>query len=175
MPDKLTPLISKTEIAAAVQQIAEAIDRDYQDCPPVLVVTLRGAFMFAADLARAIQVPIHSIEFIRVSSYGSATVSSGHASIIMGLEPEAIANQHVIVIEDIIDTGTTAAKMLQEFQSYQPASLKLCALLDKPDRRKVAISIDYSGITIPDRFIIGYGIDFNQRYRQLPEIYTINE
>ncbi|HEY9643092.1 MAG TPA: hypoxanthine phosphoribosyltransferase [Coleofasciculaceae cyanobacterium] len=173
MEDTLTSLVSTLEIADAVKRLAQEIDRDYANRSPVIVVVLKGAFMFAADLVRAMQTPIQNIEFIRLSSYGSATVSAGEVSVMMELNREAIANQDVIVVEDIIDTGATTAQALQELQTYQPASLKLCALLDKPDRRKVAVAIDYLGLSVPDRFIVGYGMDFDQKYRQLSAIYTL--
>lgn len=175
MPDNLTLLISSPEIVAAVQRLAQEIDRDCSDRSPVIVTVLKGAFIFAADLVRAMQTPIQRMEFVRFSSYGSAKISSGEVAVHMGLEPGSVLNQDVIVIEDIIDTGTTTAKVLSDLQEHQPRSLKLCTLLDKPDRRKVAVSIDYLGFTVPDRFIVGYGTDFNQRYRQLPAIYTLDE
>lgn len=173
--ESLTLLISAADVAEAVQQLAQDIDKDYADRHPVIVVVLKGAFMFAADLVRAMQTPIQTIEFIQASSYGTATVSSGAVSVIMGLEPEAIAHQDVIVVEDIIDTGTTTARILADLQIYQPASLKLCALMDKPDRRKVTVTIDYLGMAVPDRFIVGYGTDFAQKYRQLDAVYAIEE
>jgi len=175
MEKKLTPLLSEAELAEAVRRLAQEIDKDYANRSPIIVVVLKGAFIFAADLVRAMQTPIQTIEFIRVSSYGDGTTSSGTVSVVMGLEPAAIAHQDVILVEDIIDTGTTTAKTLEDLQTYQPASLKLCALLDKPDRRKVAVAIDYLGIKIPDEFIVGYGTDFAQKYRQLAALYAIKE
>jgi hypoxanthine phosphoribosyltransferase len=175
MEESLTPLIPATDIADAVQRLVQKIDKDYVDRSPVIVVVLKGAFIFAADLVRAMQTPIQAIEFIRASSYGSGTTSSGTVSVMMGMEPATIAHQDVIVIEDIIDTGMTTARILEDLHTYQPASLKLCALMDKPNRRQVKVAIDYLGITVPDRFIVGYGVDFAQRYRQLDALYTIEE
>jgi hypoxanthine phosphoribosyltransferase len=115
------------------------------------------------------------VEFLRLSSYGDTTVSAGHATVSMGLSPEASTNQRVVVVEDIVDTGLTTDTALRYVQRYQPASLQLCTLLDKPARRQVPVPIDYLGHTVPDRFIVGYGIDFAQQYRQLPAIYTLED
>lgn len=173
MQTPLTLLISQEEIADAVQRLAQELDRDYAQHSPVLVGILKGSFVFLADLMRAMQTPIANIEFLRLSSYGDATVSSGHASVVLGLAEEAIRAQHVILVEDIVDTGITTNTALEYLQRYQPASLALCALLDKPARRQVPVTIDYLGLTIPDRFIVGYGIDYAQHYRQLPAIYAL--
>jgi hypoxanthine phosphoribosyltransferase len=169
------PLIAQATIAAAVQRLAQEIDRDYEGRSPLLLGILKGSFIFLADLVRAMQVPIRDVEFMRFSSYGSSTTSSGQAQMQMGIAAEAIVNQDVIVVEDIIDTGITTTAALEMLRQYHPASLKLCALLDKPARRRQPVQIDYLGFTIPDRFIVGYGIDFNQQYRQLPAIYELDE
>jgi hypoxanthine phosphoribosyltransferase len=169
------PLITQATIAAAVQRLAQEIDRDYEGCSPLLIGILKGSFIFLADLVRAMQVPIRDVEFMRFSSYGSSTTSSGQAQMQMGVAAETIVNQDVIVVEDIIDTGITTTTALTILRQYHPASLKLCALLDKPARRRQPVQIDYLGFTIPDRFIVGYGIDFNQQYRQLPAIYGLDE
>jgi hypoxanthine phosphoribosyltransferase len=169
------PLITQATIAAAVQRLAQEIDRDYEGCSPLLIGILKGSFIFLADLVRAMQVPIRDVEFMRFSSYGSSTTSSGQAQMQMGVAVETIVNQDVIVVEDIIDTGITTTTALTILRQYHPASLKLCALLDKPARRRQPVQIDYLGFTIPDRFIVGYGIDFNQQYRQLPAIYGLDE
>jgi hypoxanthine phosphoribosyltransferase len=122
------------------------------------------------------ETPLRSIEFLRLSSYGPGTVSSGRARVVMG--PDAIGaveGQEVIVVEDIVDTGITTAAALRYLRRLRPASLKVCALLDKPSRRRVTVAIDYLGFTVPNRFLVGYGIDLDQRYRQLPEIYYLEE
>ncbi|WP_404790647.1 hypoxanthine phosphoribosyltransferase [Altericista sp. CCNU0014] len=173
MTDRLVPLISQQTIAETVKRLARDIDRDYGDRPPVVVGVLKGSFIFLADLIRAMQTPIKRVELIKLSSYGSGTVSSGTVSMQLDVPAEAIAGQDVILVEDIVDTGLSVAKAFQVLGSYSPQSLKLCTLLDKPDRRKVPVTIDYCGITIPDRFIVGYGIDFGEQYRQLPDIYTL--
>jgi hypoxanthine phosphoribosyltransferase len=172
---KLVPLISQTELSQAVEQLAEQLDRDYAELAPIVVCVLKGSFIFTADLVRQMQTPIQTIEFMRLSSYGSSTVSSGEAKVLMGLSKQTIANQHVILVEDIVDTGISTNRAIEILKSYQPASLKTCVLLDKPERRKVAVAIDYLGITIPDRFIVGYGLDANEQYRQLPAIYALED
>lgn len=175
MPTELVPLIARPELDATIARLADAISRDYGDHPIVVLGVLKGSFMFMADLIRAIQTPIRSVEFIRLSSYGSGTVSSGTVTMQIDLPPEAIAQQHVLLVEDIVDTGLSTSRAIAALQAYQPASLKLCSLLSKPDRRKIDVAIDYLGLTVPDRFIVGYGIDFDEQYRQLSGIYTLEE
>lgn len=170
---QLVPLLSETEISVAVHRLAQEIDQHYSGQSPILICMLKGSFMFFADLIRAIQTPLPTIEFMQVSSYGSGTVSSGEARMVLGIAPDLVTNQHVILVEDIVDTGTTTSTVMQLLNEYHPASLKLCSLLDKPSRRKTPVVIDYLGFTVPDRFIVGYGIDFNQQYRQLPAIYCV--
>ena len=136
---------------------------------------LKGSFIFLADLVRQMKTPLQSIEFMRLSSYGSATVSSGSASITMGLPPEIVAGRELIVIEDIVDTGITTLAVLSYLEEQKPASVAVCALLDKPSRRQVSVEVGYVGLTVPDQFIVGYGTDLDQKYRQLPEIYILEE
>ncbi len=175
MNRNLVHLISQAEIVSTVRRLAVEIDRDYQDRSLVLVGILKGSFIFLADLVREIEIPIANIEFLRLSSYGSSMVSSGEAKITMNLPPKAIAGKDILVVEDIVDTGITTDTALRYLQNYQPASLRLCALLDKPARRQVPVKIDYLGSTVEDLFIVGYGIDFDQKYRQLPDIYYLEE
>ncbi len=175
MNRNLVHLISQAEIVRIVRRLAVEIDRDYQDRSLVLVGILKGSFIFLADLVREIQMPIANIEFLRLSSYGSSMVSSGEAKISMNLPPKAIAGQDIVLVEDLVDTGITTDTALRYLQNYQPASLRLCALLDKPARRQVPVKIDYLGSTVEDLFIVGYGIDFDQQYRQLPDIYYLKE
>jgi hypoxanthine phosphoribosyltransferase len=172
---KLVPLISQQEIAAEVQRLAGELDRDCGSGSPTLVGILRGSFIFLADLVRQMQTPLRSIEFMQMSSYGAGAVSSGRARVIIGLSREAVAGRDVIVVEDIVDTGITTSAVLRYLSWRQPASLRLCALLDKPSRRVMPVAIDYLGFTVPDRFLVGYGTDLDQRYRQLPAIYTLGE
>jgi hypoxanthine phosphoribosyltransferase len=175
MERKLVHLISTEAIAVTVNRLAQELDRDYENRAPLLVGILKGSFIFLADLVRKMKTPICSIEFICLSSYGASTVTSGQATMIMGLPKEKVIGKDVIVIEDIVDTGITTATVLNYLKSYNPASVKLCTLLDKPARREMPVTIDYLGLTIPDQFIVGYGIDFNQKYRQLPAIYALRE
>jgi hypoxanthine phosphoribosyltransferase len=175
MPDTLAALISQDAIAQAIQRLAQEIDRDYRDRSLVVVGVLKGSFIFLADLVRAIQTPIEAIEFMRFSSYGSATVSAGEARMIMNLSEEAVLDRHILLVEDIIDTGITTNSVMEQLKQYRVASLKMCALLDKPSRRQVPVAIDYLGFTVPDLFVVGYGIDFDEKYRQLPAIYTVEE
>jgi hypoxanthine phosphoribosyltransferase len=175
METKLTPLLSEEAIAATVKRLARQLDKDYDHHSLMLVGILKGSFIFLADLVRNMKTPISNIEFMRLSSYGSKTISSGKAEVVMGVSEEVIRNQHVLLVEDIIDTGITTIAALAKLRSYNPASLKLCALLDKPARRQVPVTIDYLGLTVPNRFIVGYGIDFDQKYRQLPAIYMLDE
>jgi hypoxanthine phosphoribosyltransferase len=175
MATKLIPLLSEETIAATVKRLARQLDRDYEHRSPMLVGILKGSFIFLADLVRNMKTPLSNIEFMRLSSYGSKTISSGKVQVIMGVSEEVISNQHVLLVEDIIDTGITTTAALANLKAYNPASLKLCALLDKPARRQVPMTIDYLGLTVPNRFIVGYGIDFDQKYRQLPAIYVLGE
>ena len=171
MEPKLGLLFTKDEIAAAVSRLAEEISRDYRDKHPILIAVLKGSFMFLADLVRQLNFPLE-IEFVRLSSYGEGTESSGKVEMEPGA-PAHIRDRHVLVIEDIIDTGLTAAFLLEHLRRKKPASLKLCTLTDKPARRKVKVNIEYLGLTVPDKFIVGYGIDYDERYRHLPEIYFL--
>jgi hypoxanthine phosphoribosyltransferase len=175
METKLTPLISEETIATTVKRLARQLDKDYDHHSLMLVGILKGSFIFLADLVRNMKTPINNIEFMRLSSYGSKTSSSGKVEVVMRVSEEVIKNQHVLLVEDIIDTGITTTAALVNLRSYNPASLKLCALLDKPARRQVPMTIDYLGLTVPNRFIVGYGIDFDQKYRQLPAIYMLDE
>ncbi len=183
MNSNLVHLISQAEIASTVRRLALEIERDHQDSSLVLIGILKGSFIFLADLVRQIDIPIENIEFLRLSSYGSSMVSSGQATITMSLSDKArrkadlfeIAGKDIVLVEDIVDTGITTDTALRYLQNYQPASLQLCTLLDKPVRRQVPVKIDYVGFTVEDLFIVGYGIDFDQKYRQLPDIYYLEE
>ena len=129
--------------------------------------------MFLADLARQLQTPVRLVDFVRVESYGAEMVSTGRPRIVQGIPRESVAGQDVLVVEDIVDTGATTAAVLRYLRRHRPASLRLCALLDKPCRRRVDVSVDYVGMTIPDQFVVGYGLDLDQRYRDLPEIWIV--
>jgi hypoxanthine phosphoribosyltransferase len=169
---KLSPLFSGEEIAATVKRLAAEIGRDYRDKRPLLIGVLKGSFMFLADLIRLLDFPLE-VEFVRLSSYGGGK-SPGRIKLVQAVQTK-IKDRHVLVIEDIIDTGRTTAFVLEHLRQEKPASLKLCTLTDKPSRRQVAVNIDYLGLTVPNKFIVGYGIDWDERFRYLPGIYTIEE
>ena len=161
-------LFSEEQLAQRVSEIAEQINRDYADKEILLVSVLRGSFIFMADLARKITRPCR-IDFMSVSSYGKGTSSSGQVQITKDLS-EDITGMHVIVIEDILDSGNTLSYLLRLLEQRHPASIRLCTLLDKPDRRVKHVEVHYSGFTIPDAFVVGYGLDCAERYRNLPYI-----
>lgn len=175
MNPKLVPYISEVEIAKTVQTLAQQIDQDYAGQPIIVVAVLKGAFIFVADLIRKLKTPIHRVELIRLSSYGAGTTSSGQVKVLSDLPPAAIAQQHVLLVEDIVDTGRSTTVAINLLKQHNAASIKLCSLLDKPSRRVVPVHIDYLGITIEDRFVIGYGLDWDERYRELPGIYVVEE
>ena len=169
---KLTLLFTGDEIAATVRRLAAEIGRDYHDKHPILIGVLKGSFMFLADLIRLFDFPLE-VEFIRLSSYGGGK-SPGKIKLVQGVQSK-VKGRHVLVIEDIIDTGLTTAFVLDYLSKEKPASLKLCTLTDKPARRKVPVNIDYLGLTVPNKFIVGYGIDWNERFRYLPGIYAMED
>ncbi|MGF1589673.1 MAG: hypoxanthine phosphoribosyltransferase [Pleurocapsa sp.] len=175
MNSNLIQLISQAEIANTVRRLGLELDRDYQDRSLVPIGILKGSFIFLADLVREIKTPINNIDFLRLSSYGSSMISSGQAKITMSPSSKAITGKDIVLVEDIVDTGMTTHAALQYLHNCQPASLRLCALLDKPSRRQVPVKIDYLGFEVEDLFVVGYGIDFDQKYRQLPNIYYIVE
>ncbi len=161
-------LISERRLRARTRAIGLEIRRDYRGKDLVLVGILKGAFVFMADLARSIGLPL-TCEFMKVSSYGSGTVSSGRLRFDFDVS-QSLRGRHVIVVEDIIDTGRTAAKVLEALRGKRPAGLRLCALLHKPGRERVRVTIDYLGFTIPNRFVVGYGLDHDGRHRNLPYV-----
>lgn len=161
-------LFTQEQVAARVREMAAQISRDYAGKTPLVVGILRGSFIFMADLVRAMDIPL-TLDFMVASSYGAGTVSSGKVKISLDLQ-EDIAGRDVLLVEDILDTGNTLSKLVAELKGRQPASLKLCVLLDKPERRTKPIEADYVGFTIPDAFVVGCGLDYNQLYRQLPYI-----
>lgn len=161
-------LITKEEIQARTKELGAQITKDYEGKDLLVICILKGALPFMADLIREIQLPL-SIDFMAVSSYGDATTSSGAVMILKDLETN-INGRNVLIVEDIIDTGLTLKYLVENLQARKPASLKICTLLDKPDRRKVDIKVDYKGFQIPDAFVVGYGLDFAELYRNLPDI-----
>lgn len=164
--------LSEQEIRDVVSRLAGEISQDYAGKRPILLGVLKGAFIFLADLVREIEVPL-TVDFIRAQSY-KGTTTSGEVVLSMG-DVVDVRGQDVLVVEDIVDTGTTVKCLLDYLAKDEPASLKLCALLDKPSRRETAVDIDYLGFIVPDRFVVGYGTDLNQSGRNLPGIYALDD
>lgn len=159
-------LIPEAAIRVRVGELGQAISRDYDGKEPLLVGILTGAFVFLSDLLREISIPCH-IDFMATSSYGEATESSGIVRILKDLD-QTIEGRHVLIVDDIIDTGLTMDYLLETLKARYPASLRVCALLDKVPRRRREVRIDYRGFEIPDKFVVGYGLDFAGRYRNVP-------
>jgi hypoxanthine phosphoribosyltransferase len=164
----LEPLISAEQITRRVRELGAQIERDYQGKELVLLGVLKGSYMFISDLARTIDLPL-SIDFIGLSSYGEATESSGVVKITSDLA-KPIESKHVLIVEDIVDTGLTMRYLLDNLATRHPASVKLCTLLHKPSRARTRIPIDYLGFQIEDRYVVGYGLDHDDKYRNLPFI-----
>ncbi|MGA2368168.1 MAG: hypoxanthine phosphoribosyltransferase [Dehalococcoidia bacterium] len=161
-------LITRQDIQAAIERMAGEIRRDYSDKNPLLIGILKGSFIFMADLVRQIAMPLE-VTFMRLSSYGSGIESSGKIKVLTRLSEE-VKDRHIIVIEDTIDTGLTTAYFIDYLNKKKPASVRLCSLTDKPSRHKIPVKIDYLGFTVPDKFIVGYGIDWDEKYRYLSDI-----
>ncbi|MDD2211656.1 MAG: hypoxanthine phosphoribosyltransferase [Clostridia bacterium] len=161
-------LLSEEQLQSKVRELGARISSDYQDKNLVVLGILKGAVVFLADLIREIKVPLE-LDFMAVSSYGMSTHASGVVRILKDLERD-IVGKDVLIIEDIVDTGLTLSYLKENLRARNPASLKICTLLDKPDRRKVPILPDYKGYNIPDEFVVGYGLDYGERYRNLPYI-----
>ena len=168
MAEKIRVLISEEEVDAKIAEIGKQISDDYAGESVHLLCILKGSVFFTCELAKRITVPV-SLDFMSVSSYGDGTKSSGIVKIAKDLD-ETIEGKNVIVIEDIIDSGRTLHYLLDVLQKRNPKSMKLCTLLDKPDRRVVDVKVDYTGFAIPDEFVVGYGLDYAQKYRNLPYI-----
>ena len=161
-------LFSQQQLEERVDQIAQEITRDYAGKEIVLISVLRGSFVFMADLCRRIDLPC-TIDFMSVSSYGKGTSSSGQVQITKDLSGD-ISGKHILVVEDILDSGNTLSYLLKLLEQRAPASIRLCTLLDKPERRVKPVEVHYSGFTIPDAFVVGYGLDYAEHYRNLPYI-----
>ena len=166
-------LFSRQEIEATVRKLAAEIRKDYQGKSPLLVGILKGSFMFMADLIRLLDFPLE-VDFIRLSSYGRGRESSGKVKVVQDLSSQ-VRGREVLVIEDIVDTGITISFLLDYLRKKKPASLRLCALTDKPSRRRVPVTIDYLGFTVPDKFLVGYGLDWDEKFRNLPDICVLEE
>lgn len=172
MSEHIRVMLPEEEIEKRIKELGEEISRDYKGEEVYLIGVLRGAAFFTCELAKRITVPV-TLDFLSTSSYGSGTVSSGNVKLKQDVEinPEG---KNVIITEDIIDSGNTLAFLQRLFKDRKAKSVKLCAMLDKPDRREVDVSLDYKGFTIPDEFVVGYGLDYDQKYRNLPYIGIIS-
>ena len=166
-------LFSRVKIDATVRRLATEIVRDYQGKHPLFISVLKGSFVFMADLIRFLDFPLE-VDFIRVSSYGKGTQTSGKVKVVQGLR-SSIKGRDVLVIEDIVDTGLTIAFLLDYLRKKEPASLRLCSLTDKPSRRKIPVTIDYLGFTVPNKFVVGYGLDYDEKFRNLPDICVVED
>jgi len=162
------PLFSSDEIAARIETLAAQIDKDYRGREILMIAVLKGSFLFVADLIRAVKTPA-VIDFVRLASYGSATQSSGIIEVRKDLEM-SIKDKHVLVVEDIVDSGLTLESLRSMLLNRQPASLKICTLIDKQAHRVTDVPVDYIGFSMDDGFIVGYGLDLDERYRDLPDI-----
>ncbi len=172
-PTEKSIFIEKTKIDSAVNRIAACIEKDYSDKNPVLIGILKGSFVFLSDLVRRLPIDIE-IDFVKVASYGSGTCSCGEAKLLHDTSID-VRDRDVIVVEDIVDTGITTSFVCDHMKSRGAGTVRLCTLLNKPSRRQVDVRIDYEGITVPDKFIVGYGLDCAEKYRNLPAIYFIEE
>lgn len=166
-------LIDRTTISATVQKLAKRISADYRGGDLVLICILKGAFVFLSDLIRCLDIPVE-IDFVRLASYGSGQVSSRNTKITKDVE-SPILDKHILIVEDIVDTGWTLAYLMETLSAHHPKSLKICTLLNKEARREANIQLDYVGFEIEDRFVVGYGLDFNENYRSLPDICYVEE
>jgi hypoxanthine phosphoribosyltransferase len=171
-PSKPEILLAKEEIKKEVARLAQEISRDYQGKYPLLLGILKGSFVFMADIIRLLEIPVE-IDFVRVSSYGSAKVSSDKITVVQGLRTP-VKGRDVLIIEDIVDTGLTVGYFLNYLRKKRACSLRLCTLLDKPSRRIIPLPIHYLGLTIPNRFVVGYGMDYNEQFRNLPDLYFLD-
>jgi hypoxanthine phosphoribosyltransferase len=165
-------LIPQDKIRQAVVKLAAEIRQDYQGKQPLLIGILKGSFIFMADLVRELGLPVE-IDFVRLSSYGAGTETSGKVKVVQGLKTK-IKGRDVLIVEDIVDTGLTVSFLMDYLRRKNPASLKLCALADKSSRHKTPVAIDYLGFTVPNKFIVGYGIDWNEKFRHLRDICYID-
>ncbi|MBR4732693.1 MAG: hypoxanthine phosphoribosyltransferase [Lachnospiraceae bacterium] len=172
MAEHVRVLKSEEEVDRRIKEMGEQISRDYAGKQIHLICVLKGGSFFMCELAKRITTDV-SLDFMSVSSYGSDTKSSGVVKIVKDLD-ESIQGKDVLVVEDIIDSGRTLSYLMEMLRDRKPASLKLCTLLDKPDRRVVDVDVDYTGFQIPDEFVVGYGLDYDQRYRNLPYIGVIS-
>lgn len=172
MSEHINVMYNEEQVCTRIKELGEIISKEYEGKSLHIICVLKGATFFACELAKRITVHV-SIDFMSCSSYGSGTTSSGVVKIVKDIE-EPIADRHVLIVEDIVDTGRTLSYLLEYFKNMNPKSLKLCTLLDKPDRREAEVNVDYTGFIIPDEFVVGYGLDYDQKYRNLPYIGTVS-
>lgn len=168
MKDNINVLISEEEVAKKIAELGKQISKDYEGKEIHLICVLRGGVFITVELAKHLTIPV-SMDFMAVSSYGDETTSSGRVKIIKDLD-DSIEGKDVLLVEDIIDSGTTLSYLLELLNGRKPNSIKLCTLLDKPERRVAEVNVDYIGFQIPDKFVVGYGLDYAQKYRNLPYI-----
>ena len=168
MAEKISVLIPETDIDKRIREVADKISEDYVGKTVHIVCILKGSVMFASELAKRITVPV-TLDFMSVSSYGSGTTSSGVVRIMKDLD-EPLEGREVLIVEDIIDTGRTLAHLIEVLKTRNPKSVRLCTLLDKPERRITPVDVDYTCFQIPDQFVVGYGLDYDQKYRNLPYV-----
>ena len=168
MAEKISVMLSEEEVDKRIQEMGDQISKDHAGKTVHLICVLKGGVFFMCELAKRITVPV-TMDFMSCSSYGDDTVSSGLVKIVKDLD-QPIAGKDVIIVEDIIDSGRTLSHLMEMLKGREPASLKLSTLLDKPDRRVVDVKVDYTGFEIPDEFVVGYGLDYAQKYRNLPYI-----
>ena len=166
-------LIEADEIQKRIRELADEVNRDYQGKPLLLVGVLKGAFMFLADLSRHLEVPVE-FDFMAVSSYGDSTKTSGVVRILKDLDTD-INGRDVLLVEDIVDSGLTLSYLLRNLEARDPASLELCALLNKKEKRKISLPVKYEGFQVPDIFLVGYGLDYGQKYRNLPYVASLKK
>ncbi len=165
-------LITQNQISQAVAKLAAEIRRDYKGKQLLLIGILKGSFVFMADLMRQLELPVE-VDFVKLSSYGAGTETSGKVKVVQGLKTP-IKGRDVLVVEDIVDTGLTVSFVMDYLRKKKPASLRLCALTDKPSRHQIPVTIDYLGFIVPDKFVVGYGIDWNEQFRYLRDICFID-
>lgn len=171
MPE-LIPVLPRETIAASVAAVGRQLSSDYDGLDPILIGVLKGAFVFLSDLVRQMTIPVQ-IDFLQTASYGSKTTSSGRIDFVKDIEM-VIENRHVVIVEDIVDSGATLLCLIDHLKRFHPASLKTCVLIDKQERREMVVRLDYICHRIEKGFIVGYGLDFDEKYRYLPGLYHLN-